>query len=194
LAGRNGETQRALELGREVVALAHQPFNPVVRAQALFALGVAETLAGLPAEAVEHLGEALTIHQQVGMVRETAMDHRHIGHVRHMLGDSEDAMEQHRRAIRLAVQVGLPWTVMLAARSMAQVLVDTDPLLACQLLGNTEALVELFGYFPTPDERQVVEATLAKATALIGEAAVGRATAEGSLLHYTQLPDLLDAS
>ena len=50
--------QRALELGREVVALAHQPFNPVVRAQALFALGVAETLAELPDAAAEHLGEA----------------------------------------------------------------------------------------------------------------------------------------
>ena len=48
LTGRNGEIERSLELGREVVALAHQPFNPVIRAQALFALGVAETLADLP--------------------------------------------------------------------------------------------------------------------------------------------------
>src|SRR6185369_12347615 len=79
LAGRNGETERALELGQEVVALAHQPFNPVIRAQALFALGVAETLAGLTDPAAEHLGEALHIHEQVGMVREAAMDHRHIG-------------------------------------------------------------------------------------------------------------------
>jgi predicted ATPase/DNA-binding SARP family transcriptional activator len=194
LAGRNGEIQRALKLGREVVALAHQPFNPVVRAQALFALGVAETEAGLPAQAAEHLGEALQIHQRVGMVRETAMDHRHIGHLRHLLGDPEDALRHHRRAIELAVQVGLPWTVMLATRSMAQVLVDTDPRLACQLLGNSEALVEVFGYFPTPDERAVVDATLAVATASIGEAAVAVSAAEGARLHYTELPDLLDAS
>ena len=66
LTGRNGEIERSLELGREAVALAHQPFNPIIRAQALFALGVAETLADLPDAAGEHLGEALSIHQAVG--------------------------------------------------------------------------------------------------------------------------------
>ena len=43
LTGRNNENERSLSLGQEVVALAHQPFNPVIRAQALFALGAAET-------------------------------------------------------------------------------------------------------------------------------------------------------
>ena len=87
LTGRNGEIERSLELGREAVALAHQPFNPVIRFQALFALGVAEALAGLPDAAGEHLGEALSIHQAVGMMRETAMDHRHLGILAHVLGD-----------------------------------------------------------------------------------------------------------
>ena len=45
LTGRNGETRTvARSSASEVVALAHQPFNPVIRAQALFALGAAETL------------------------------------------------------------------------------------------------------------------------------------------------------
>ena len=106
LTGRNGETERALDLGREVVALAHQPFNPVIRAQALFALGAAETRADLPEAASEHLGEALTIHQQVGMKRETAMDHRHLGILRHRLGDSAGAIAHLVRAVELAVEVG----------------------------------------------------------------------------------------
>ncbi len=162
LMGRNGEIERSLDLGREVVALAHQPFNPVIRAQALFALGVAETLAGEIEPAAEHLGEALVIHQQVGMVRETAMDHRHLGHLRHLLGDVDGAIGHHRRAIELAVEVGLPWTVMLAARSMAEVIVERDPALACQLLGSTETVSEIFGYLPTADERRLIDDTLVR--------------------------------
>ena len=191
LTGRNGEIQRSLELGREVVALAHQPFNPIIRAQALFALGVAETLADLPDAAGEHLGEALAIHQSVGMKRETAMDHRHLGILAHQLGDRERAIEHHRHAIELAVEVGLPWTVMLAARSMAEVLVDDNPELACRILGNTEAVSAVFGYLPTADERRLVETTLAEATEQIGAQAVARATASGAELAFTDLPALL---
>ena len=191
LTGRNGEIQRSLELGREAVALAHQPFNPVIRAQALFALGVAETLADLPDAAGEHLGEALSIHQSVGMMRETAMDHRHLGILAHMLGDRDGAIEHHRRAIELAVEVGLPWTVMLAARSMAEVLVDDQPELACRILGNTEAISALFGYLPTPDESELVETAIAAATASIGAEAVARATAAGADISFTDLPALV---
>ena len=191
LTGRNGEVQRSLELGREAVALAHQPFNPIIRAQALFALGVAETLADLSDAAGEHLGEALSIHQTVGMTRETAMDHRHLGILAHMLGDRHGAIEHHRQAIVLAVEVGLPWTVMLVARSMAEVLVDDQPELACRILGNTEAVSAVFGYLPTADERQLVEATLATAQQKIGAAAVARATAAGAELAFTDLPALL---
>ncbi len=191
LTGRNGEIERSLELGREAVALAHQPFNPIIRAQALFALGVAETLADLPDEAGEHLAEALSIHQAVGMVRETAMDHRHLGILAHMLGDRDGAIEHHRRAIQLAVEVGLPWTVMLAARSMAEVLVDDQPELACRILGNTEAVSDVFGYLPTADERHLVETTRAVATKQIGAKAVARATAAGAGIAFTELPALL---
>jgi len=191
LAGRNGEGQRALDLGREVVALAHKPFNPVVRAQALFALGVAESIAELPEAAAEHLQEALRIHEQVGMVREAAMDHRHLGELLHRQGDSAAALVHHRRALQLAVQVGLPWTVMLAARSMARTIVDDDPQLASQLLGNTEALSELFGYTPTPDERRLVEEVRATATERAGPAAVAEATAAGAILDYRELPHLV---
>ena len=120
LCGRNGEVDRALALGREVVALAHQPFNPVIRAQALFALGVAETLAGDHEAAGDHLREALAIHEQVGMVREAAMDHRHLGDLYASQGDAALAVEHGRRAVELAVTVGLPWTVMLTARTLAR--------------------------------------------------------------------------
>jgi len=191
LTGRNGEHQRALDLGREVVAVAHKPFNPVIRAQALFALGVAETLSELPEPAAEHLGEALRIHEQVGMVRETAMDHRHLGELQQMRGESSAALEHHRRALELAVQVGLPWTVMLAARSMARTMVETDPEMACQLLGNTEELSALFGYRPTPDEQRLVDEVRATATERIGESSVERATEAGALLDYRQLPELV---
>ncbi|HZX53817.1 MAG TPA: tetratricopeptide repeat protein, partial [Ilumatobacteraceae bacterium] len=191
LAGRNGETERALNLGREVVAEAHQPFNPVIRAQALFALGVAETRAGLAEPAAEHLGEALRIHEHVGMVREAAMDHRHIGELRHMQGNSDEALSHHRRAVALAVQVGLPWTVILAARSMAPTLVEIDPELACHVLGNTEALSEMFGYDPTPEEQGVVDDVRAIATKQIGAAAVAKATAAGAQLDFKRLPELV---
>jgi|GEM_PF-5334808 len=193
LTGRNGENVRALDLGREVVALAHQPFNPVIRAQALFALGAAETWADLPEAASEHLGEALVIHQQVGMKRETGMDHRHLGILQYRLGDSTGALAHIVRALELAVEVGLPWTVMLAARSMARVLVDTDPELAAQLLGATEAVSDLFGYLPTPDERELVETTLTTAAEAIGPEAVTRAVAAGSQMSYTDLPALVAA-
>jgi tetratricopeptide (TPR) repeat protein len=191
LTGRNGEIEQAVELGREVVVLAHQPFNPVIRAQALFALGEAEQLAGLYDASAEHLGEALVIHQQVGMVRETAMDHRHLGHLRRRLGDVDEAITHQRRAVELAVEVGLPWTVMLAARSLAEAIVDRDPDLACRLLGNAESLSSIFGYLPTADERKLVDDTLSAATAKIGAAAVRRATKEGARVAYTDLPTLV---
>ena len=191
LTGRNGEIRRSLDLGREVVALSHQPFNPVIRAQALFALGVAETLADLPDDAAEHLGEALVIHQQVGMRRETAMDHRHLGQLRHALGDLDGAMAHHRRALQLAVDVGLPWTVMLIARSMAETVVASDPQLACTLLGNSETLSAMFGYLPTPDEQRLIDNTISIATAKIGAAAVRRATKAGTGIALADLPALL---
>jgi len=191
LTGKNGEIERSLALGNEVVALAHQPFNPVIRAQALFALGVAETLANQLEPAATHLGEALEIHQRVGMTRETAMDHRHLGILRHLRGDRADAITHLRLAIELAVEVGLPWTVMLGARSLAQVIVDGHPAAACQLLGSTEALSEVFGYIPTDEERQLVDSTIKAATALIGAAAVEEATAAGAQVSHTELPQLI---
>ncbi|HEX3090274.1 MAG TPA: tetratricopeptide repeat protein, partial [Ilumatobacteraceae bacterium] len=190
LAGRNGERERSLQLGREVVELAHQPFNPVIRAQALFALGAAETWADMTTEAAEHLGEALVIHERVGMQRETAMDHRHLGIVCRRLGDADQAMQHLRTALELSVGVGLPWTVMLVARSMARVLVGSDSEMAARLLGNTEAVSELFGYLPTPDERELVDGILSAATNDIGENAVAAAMAQGALLSYTELPNL----
>ena len=102
-----------------------------------------------------------------------------------------EAMQHLRTALELAVEVGLPWTVMLVARSMARVLVGSDSEMAARLLGNTEAVSELFGYLPTPDERELVDGILSAATNDIGEAAVAAAMAEGALLSYTELPNLI---
>jgi hypothetical protein len=119
------------------------------------------------------------------------MDHRHLGILHHRLGDSAGALAHIVPALELAVEVGLPWTVMLAARSMARVLVDTEPELAAQLLGTTEAVSALFGYVPTADERELVDTTLTAATEAIGPEAVARAVAAGSQMSYTDLPVLV---
>lgn len=188
LTGRNGELDRSLALGRELVELARPPFNAVIRAQAVFALGAAESLAGLTDEAAEHLREALTIHERVGMVREAAMDHRHLGIVRRQQGDTDAAIIHLRRSVELAAEAGLPWTVMLCARSLAGALVDTQPALACTLIGHTEAVSSIYGYHPTADERELVEAVRATATAHIGAVAVEQAMASGSSMSVDELP------
>ena len=74
------------------------------------------------------------------MKRENAIDHRHLGILRHRLGDPAEAVTHLVRALALAVDVGLPWTVMLVARSMARVLVGKNSEMAARLLGHTEAV------------------------------------------------------
>ena len=74
---------------------------------------------------------------------------------------------------------------------MASVLVGSDSELAARLLGNTEAVSELFGYLPTPDERESVGASLAAAIEDIGDEAVARALAAGALASFTDLPALI---
>jgi len=197
LSGRNGQVDRALTLGRDVVALAHQPFNPVIRAQALFALGVAESLAGDHESAGDHLGEALAIHVQVGMVREAAMDHRHLGDVYRCQGDPELAVQHGRRAVELAVSVGLPWTVMLTARTLARSLVAAGrPAEAVQLIAIAGGVTGTFGYAPTPDEQDLIdEVTMAAGQALGDEASqqLMAAAAAISFEHVVELLDPLDA-
>ena len=83
---------------------------------------------------------------------------------------------------------------MLAARSLAKVLVGTDPEMAARLLGNSEAVSALFGYLPTPDEKDLVEATLAAAAAELGDVGVAEAMAAGAQLSFTELPELLATS
>ena len=117
--------------------------------------------------------------------------HHPAGRQLHDLAVLHDAAVEHlRQALSLAVEVGLPWTVMLAARSMARVIVDADAEMAARLLGNTEAISALFGYLATPDERELVDTTLAAATDKIGTDAVAAAMTAGSMLSYTELPAL----
>ncbi|MFM2078385.1 MAG: hypothetical protein RJA49_2275, partial [Actinomycetota bacterium] len=191
LRGRNGEVATALELGREVVASAQHPFNLVVRAQALFALGVAETLAGEYDDADLHLREALAIHQRLGMTRETAMDHRHLGDLLGRRGDVPAAIEHSRKAVMLATEVGLPWTVMLTARSLAGSLVTTQPAPAARLVGLVTAISTTFHYFPTHDELAQDDHVLAAATAALGAPAVARERIIGATMDLDDLPAMV---
>ena len=194
LTGRNGEIERSLDLGREVVALAHQPFNPVIRAQALFALGVAETL-GRPARrgAASTSARPWSSIERVGMVRETAMDHRHLGHpappARRHRRRRRAPPSRHRRS---PSRSGLPWTVMLArpvdGRGPRR---RATPSWRARLLGNTEAVsddVRLPARPPTSGSWSTT--TLAAATSASVPRRVASATAAGAELPYTELPAL----
>ncbi len=90
-----------------------------------------------------------------GMAARRRMDHRHIGELRaHCKAIVGGVASTFGARSSSPCKVGLPWTVMLAARSMAEAVVDIGSRTsACQLLGSTEALSELFGYLPTDDER-----------------------------------------
>ncbi len=191
LQGRNGEVDTALELGREVVELARRPFNPVVRAQALFAFGVAETLSGRHQAAEVHLREALDAHVGMSMVRETAMDLRHLADLRLLQGAIDEAIEHHRRAVLLALEVGLPWTVMLTARSLACSLVEREPEVAAQLVGFADATSAVFHYHQTPDELAQSEFVIGRAIDARGAPAVARARTDGSLMAMDELSELL---
>ncbi|MGD9701750.1 MAG: BTAD domain-containing putative transcriptional regulator [Acidimicrobiia bacterium] len=181
LTARNGELTRALELGRQAVAAAHQPFNPVIRAQALFALGVAEWRSGLDDLAGGHLDEAFAIHQQFRMKRELAMDHTYVGYLASRAGDPAAALEHHRNAVASAAEVGLPWTVMLTACGLAEALVDEGHgELGCGVLGMIEAISERHDYPLTPEERSQVDATRNRARNLLGESVARGAELAGA--------------
>lgn len=172
LASRNGETDRALQLGADALSAVRRPFNPVIRAQALFALGAAEERAGALDSAEEHLTEALAIHRQVAMRRETAMDLRHLGFVHLARGDRAVARDHFRGSARLATAVGLPWTIMLTTRSLALAVVDDDVELASRLIGAADSVAERFGYAATVDDQAGVDDVLERSVALAGATAV----------------------
>jgi len=193
LTARTGDLERAVALGREAVAEAHRPFNPVIRAQALFALGVAEGLAGDLLSARTHLSEALTIHERVGMVREAAMDHRHLGYTANDLGEPSLAFEHHVAGLRGAVGVGLPWTVMLIARGLAECLIELDQAeLACTMLGAADGLGLRHGYPLARDEARDLDAATARAIERIGDDAARSAMAAGHSLDVREILALVD--
>lgn len=192
LTTRNGEVQRSLDLGREALAAVRRPFNPVIRAQALFALGSAEERAGLHDDAAEHLVEALAIHERVGMLREAAMDHRHLGFVASARGAAAAAIGHHRRAVALALEVGLAWTIMLTARSLAEALLDDDQVeVACTLTGVTESISASYGYTPTAEERPRLDAVRDRCVAALGDVAFAAAARRGASLGVAGLGQLV---
>jgi len=191
LTMRNGEVERSLDLGREALAAVRRPFNPVIRAQALFALGAAEERAGLHDLASEHLTEALAIHERVGMVREAAMDHRHLGHVATARGDAAAAISHQRRAVALALRVGLAWTTMLTARSLAEALAADEQFdVACTVTGIAESISAHYGYAATAGERVSLDALHVRCVRANGEVAVDEAVRRGAALGLAGLAGL----
>jgi hypothetical protein len=153
----------------------------VIRAQALFALGVAESFSGLDDLARGHLDEAFKIHEQYSMKRELAMDHTYVGYLAGRGGDHPAALEHHRQALSLAEEVGLPWTVMLTSCGLAEALVeDGQGELGCRVLGMLEAISERHDYPLTPAERRQVDATRDCARHLLGAAAADEAESAGA--------------
>jgi len=161
----------------------------VVRAHTLFGLATAELRAGLSEPATEHVSEALAIHERLGMTRETAMDHRALGEIAALAGDAEQASMHGRRAVTLALEVGLPWTVMLTVRSLAESSHD-DAETACTLLGVAEAIGTQHGYHQTPDERRRHEQLLAECTQRAGAPLVQEALLRGANLGIAGVGEL----
>ena len=192
LTTRHGEVQRSLDLGRDALAAVRRPFNPVIRAQALFALGSAEERAGLHDDAAEHLVEALAIHERVGMAREVAMDERHLGFVASARGAVAAAIEHHRRAVALALDVGLAWTIMLTVRSLGEAVLDDGQIdLACTLTGFAESISARYGYSATAEERPRLDAVRDRCVAALGVAAVDDAARRGASLGLAGLGQLV---
>ena len=193
LTARNGEVERSLALGREGLAAVRRPFNPVVRAHVLFGLGTAELLAGLSEPAAEHVSEALAIHERLGMTRETAMDHRALGEIAALAGDGDRASMHGRRAVALALEVGLPWTVMLTVRALAESYRD-DVQTACTLIGVAEAIGDQHGYRHTPDERRRHDQLLTDCTQRVGAPVVEAALRRGATLGIAEIAELASVS
>ena len=120
------------------------------------------------------------------------MDHRHLGDLLLLRDDVATAVDHHRRAVVLAMQVGLPWTVMLAARSLACSLVVAQPAPAVRLVGLVNAIGTMFHYFPTPDELAQDQHVIGVATGMLGAPAVARERTDGSLMHLDDLPLLVE--
>jgi hypothetical protein len=189
LTARNGEVERSLAFGREALAGVRRPFNPVVRAHTLFGLATAELLAGLSEPATEHVSEALAIHERLGMTRETAMDHRALGEIAARAGDSQQATLHGRRSVTLALEAGLPWTVMLTVRSLAESY-RADAQTACTLVGVAEAIGAEHGYHHTPDERRRHDELLTECAEQVGAAVVEEALLRGATLGVAAIGEL----
>ena len=134
------------------------------------------------------------IHQQVGMERETAMDHRHLGILLPQAWRLRQAIAHIVRALELAVEVGLPWTVMLAARSMARCWSIPIPSWPRSCWARPKLSAPCLVTYRLPTNADLVDITLAAATETIGPEAVARAVAAGSQVSYTDLPALVAAS
>jgi tetratricopeptide (TPR) repeat protein len=185
---RNGDTEQALAIGREVLAAAHRPFNPVARAQALFALGVAELQSNLVDDAATHLAEAFEIHARYGMKRELAMDHTRLGYVAAHRGDHPAALRHHRSAVHLAAEIGLPWTVMLTCCGLIEALSEAgEHQEACRLTGFIDAIGRRHGYPLVAAEQAQVDAVRRAARDVVGVESADAAEREGAALEGADL-------
>ena len=93
------------------------------------------------------------------------------------------------RAVALALEVGLPWTLMLTVRSLAESSHE-DAETACTLIAVAEAIGAKHGYRNTPEERRRHEQLLTECTQRVGAAAVAAALLRGATLGNAAIGEL----
>ena len=119
------------------------------------------------------------------------MDHRHLGHVATARGDAAAAISHQRRAVALALHVGLAWTTMLTARSLAEALAADEQFdVACTVTGIAESISAHYGYAATAGERVSLDALYVRCVRAIGEVAVDEAVRRGAALGLAGLAGL----
>jgi hypothetical protein len=136
----DNDVETALELGQALVHDSKAVFNPVIRAHSVFALGCAESLAGLDIDAAHDLGTALSIYRRFGVVREAALCETELGYVVARQGLGALSLEHHQGALAKALDRRAMFEITRAAVGLASSHVDHgDPCTAARLIGFVEA-------------------------------------------------------
>jgi hypothetical protein len=113
------DVEAALDLGQALAVESASLFSPIIHAHSAFALGCAQSLAGLNAEAVDQLSTALTIYERFGVAREAALCHTELGYVTSRQGAAAIAARHHAEALRKALGLNAPLDVVPAAIGLA---------------------------------------------------------------------------
>jgi hypothetical protein len=137
----------ALDLGHAIAVDSKALFNPVIHAHSTFALGCAEALAGLDAEAAADLTTALSIYTRFGVVREGALCQTELGYVMGRQGVAGESMRHHRGAVAKALGLRVMLEIVPAAIGLATAhLSHGDPVVGGKLVGFVDARLGALGH------------------------------------------------